>query len=697
MRLFQVLIFFVLIFGHNLAFSQVFIPFSYWKCDQNHPLFQSDSVTADFTNGTFSNTTTSGNSVILSVGQSTGTFTSRIIDIFGGCPILAPWYRLAWTTSIPFGKELPIASETSTDYASITASLTTSLIGLWHLNESAADSAPGAKDFADSTANVNHADLTGTITLNVAGRFINGVSSNNSGGYIDFPGVNTLISNTGSFTIAGWFKVTSYTNGCSGAGTYLLDRNLSGGGNPLAGICIKTDSYAMETRCDSGANLGQALGGAVVTGTWQHVVIQRDRGSNLYRIFVDGVAGGTRADTGCATTHDVFRFLRHSTNGTGGINGSADEFAVWNRALSAAEILQLYRRGANRLKFQVKSCTQPNCSDIATWLGPGGTSATFFTEINNNGIPSTGLGSVLTISPYMKFSNFPSLAIPTNRFFQYQSTLETDNTAYTPDITSVTFERSCAVGSQNFTADGSWVLPTGCTTFTVTANGGGGGGGRQVSGTSKPGGNGGQAIMSLFNQVPGTTYTVTIGRGGLCSQTGGVGGFAGGNGGNASACTAGGVGGGTGTGGTGGAKSGAGCVGGAGKYGGGGGGGAAGGARVGAGAGGATTFKNAAVDYVIAGGGGGAGYGDQGAAGQGGPACWTAITAGSASYNGANGSAAVGGDASGGGGGGACFCFGGTCDTPPTNSGGGGGTAAAAAACIAGNNGTDGSLTVTWP
>lgn len=695
MRFFCLLIFLGTVLSHNSAFSQIFIPVSYWKCDPNYVLYQSDAVTADFSNGTFSNTNTSGNSVVLSVGQSTGTFTSKIFDIFAGCPAMAPWYNLKWTSSIPFGKELPISSETATDYASITAGLTTNLIGLWHLNESAIGTAPGTKDFADSTTNNNHAVKTGNITLNVAGRFTNGVLSNNTGGYIDFPGVNTLISNTGSYTIAAWFKVTSFTNGCSGAGTYLLDRSVAG--NPLAGICIKTSAYAMETRCDSGADLGQAVGAAVVTGTWQHVAIQRDRANNLYRIFVDGVAGGTRADTGCATTPSVFRFLRHATGGTNGLNGSADEFAVWSRALSAAEILQVYRRGANRLKFQVKSCVQPNCSDIATWLGPNGTNSTYFTEINNNGIPNTGLGTVLTTSPNMIFANFPSLTIPTNRFFQYQTTFETDNTTYSPDITSVRVERGCAVGSQVFSADGTFTLPTGCTTFTVTAKGAGGGGGIHQSGTAKPGGNGGQAIMSFSNQIPGTNYTVTIGKAGVCSQTGGAGGYTGGSGGNSNPCTVGGVGGGTGTGGTGGAKVGAGCIGGAGKYGGAGGGGAAGGLLKGAGAGGATTFKNGATDYVIAGGGGGAGIGDQGTAGTGGPACWTAITAGSASYNGANGGAAVGGDASGGGGGGACYCYGGTCNSTPTNGGGAGGAAINASGCGGSGTGTDGSLTVTWP
>lgn len=316
----------------------------------------------------------------------------------------------------------------------------TNLIGLWHLNESTTGTAPGAKDFADQSGNGNNVVKTGTITLNAAGRFNKGINSNNSGGYIDLTGVNTLISNTGNFTFAAWFNVTSFTNGCAGSGTYLTDRAVSGGGNPLAGICIRSNAYNMEVRCDSGSGLAQILGGTVITGQWQHVAIQRDRANNLYRIFVDGVQTGTGADSGCATTLDPFRFGRHATNTSGGLNGSGDEIAVWSRALSAAEILQLYRRGSNRIKFQIKNCTASDCSDNPTWKGPDNTSGTFFTEINNNTTPITGLGTVQTGSPTMTISNFTGVGPYNNRYFQYQIIFETDNTAYSPDIISTTLQ-----------------------------------------------------------------------------------------------------------------------------------------------------------------------------------------------------------------------------------------------------------------
>lgn len=110
-----------------------------------------------------------------------------------------------------------------------------------------------------------------------------------------------------------------------------------------------------------------------------------------------------------------------------------DEAALWSRALSDAEVLTLYRRGANRVKFQVRNCTSSTCADIPAWQGPDGTAATWFTELNNNQLPLTGLGNVLTGSPSMLWSDFPSI-IKINRYMQYKFTLETDNVTYSPNV-----------------------------------------------------------------------------------------------------------------------------------------------------------------------------------------------------------------------------------------------------------------------
>jgi hypothetical protein len=258
---------------------------------------------------------------------------------------------------------------------------------------------------------------------------------------------------------------------------------------------------------------------------------------------------------------------------------------------------------------------------------------------------------------------------------------------------------SCPTMPLVFQTDTTFTLPAGCTTVTVAAHGGGGAGGARNSGdAAAAGGAGGRAVITLTDQLPGTEYSLAIGRGGTCNSIASTpGGFTGGGGGNFN----GGVGG-TGQGasappgGLGGAGSSGtqpGGAGGSGGYGGGGGGGGGDGKRGNSG-GGATTFQisGSPTAILIAGGGGGAGTADQNGdvSGAGGAAC--------TGYEGAHGAAAVAGTRSGGGGGGgACACEDGSCDEVPTSAGGAGGAAGRLAACTTLQNGEPGRVVISFP
>jgi len=257
----------------------------------------------------------------------------------------------------------------------------------------------------------------------------------------------------------------------------------------------------------------------------------------------------------------------------------------------------------------------------------------------------------------------------------------------------------CPTSALTYTSDDTFMLPAGCAQFTVDVLGGGGaGGGKNASDQAAAGGAGGRALKTLTGQAAGTTYAITIGRGGTCeSTTDTVGGYAGGKGGVESGFGDGGDGAGAaappgGFGGAGSTSSQPGGAGGNGGYGGGGGGGG-GDVVLGNSGGGATLFAlvSPLTELVIAGGGGGAGAADQNGdrAGAGGSAC--------NGVNGMDGQAVSGGTRSGGGGGGgACFCLGG-CDMAPTPTGGAAGAAAASGACTAAQNGGAGRVVITFP
>src|SRR5690606_2439813 len=60
-------------------------------------------------------------------------------------------------------------------------------------------------------------------------------------------------------------------------------------------------------------------------------------------------------------------------------DGVIDEFTIWNKALSATEVRNLYARGAANVKYQVRSCNDAACSG-ESFVGPDNTSGTFFDE-----------------------------------------------------------------------------------------------------------------------------------------------------------------------------------------------------------------------------------------------------------------------------------------------------------------------------
>ena len=78
--------------------------------------------------------------------------------------------------------------------------------------------------------------------------------------------------------------------------------------------------------------------------------------------------------------------------------------------------------------------------------------------------------------------------------------------------------------TQTFTSTGTWTCPAGVTTIQVEAWGAGGGGGGNTSTSDGSGGGGGGAYSksTTISVTPGTTYTVTVGTGGIGSTLNGT-------------------------------------------------------------------------------------------------------------------------------------------------------------------------------
>lgn len=143
-------------------------------------------------------------------------------------------------------------------------------------------------------------------------------------------------------------------------------------------------------------------GAAVTVNTWQHVGFTWN-GTSL-RIYQDGVdTGGSNALTGKMYYTGVESTIgaRMIVSGDRWFNGSIDEVLVYNRTLSASEVLALYNTSRSyTLKF--KSTPTKGLNDESglvakyTFDAKDGTTSATAPDTSGNGYTMTGMGAKLT-------------------------------------------------------------------------------------------------------------------------------------------------------------------------------------------------------------------------------------------------------------------------------------------------------------
>jgi len=361
-----------------------------------------------------------------------GQFTSRVMN-YGSSNA---WDGLKWLTTLPFGKELmgdannsgtitAADSETHANYPSLVGStgsttddnLMSGLVGLWHMNESNWNGT--ASEVVDSSGNGNHGTRAGNATTSSLGVFQNTGTFDGTGDHITVPS-STSLNPANFISIAAWVKTNNSTQRyVTTNGQYYL----------AIGVNAGDGKFSLYT----GLGPGWVYSNSVISdGKWHHIVATYD-GSHM-SLFLDGVADNTPvAATGAMAAGSTLYIGARS--GSWEWNGNLDEVAIWNRALHADEIKQLYRRGANRIKYQVRTCTTSDCSDNPSWLGNDNTKASYFSELHNyapynfdvNNCSATNL--ILTGSPSLLFDCFTGALsnLTSQNYFQYRAILESDD------------------------------------------------------------------------------------------------------------------------------------------------------------------------------------------------------------------------------------------------------------------------------
>ena len=210
---------------------------------------------------------------------------------------------------------------------------TTGLVGWWKLDETSGTSA------ADSSGTGNTGTLFNTPVWTAGGKDNGSLGfTYTSSQYVDV-GIGASLQLTSVGTVAAWVKFGDQTPSGSWtiiAGNY--DNNVDKNGYSLF---TWANNLAIEI-ADGSGGISARSPATYSDNNWHHAVGTWD-GSNL-NMYVDGVLVASVAQTRNAVSNLYHINIGRDTHDANAyFNGLIDDVRIYNRALSAAEVLRLYK------------------------------------------------------------------------------------------------------------------------------------------------------------------------------------------------------------------------------------------------------------------------------------------------------------------------------------------------------------------
>jgi len=208
------------------------------------------------------------------------------------------------------------------------------LVGWWKFDDGSGTSA------ADSSGNGN----TGTLTNGppwTAGMLNGALTFNGTNQYVNLGGAASLAGGS-AVTVSAWVKSTGSD------GEIVARRDLSQGS--MSWELLITGGKARFTNMTSaGSNFDYQVtsGSSISTGVWTHIAGVYTSSDGVLRIYVNGVADGTTIGSGTIAAHSgvktfVGAYSDASSLPANSFAGTIDDVRVYNRALSASDVMTLY-------------------------------------------------------------------------------------------------------------------------------------------------------------------------------------------------------------------------------------------------------------------------------------------------------------------------------------------------------------------
>ena len=147
-----------------------------------------------------------------------------------------------------------------------------------------------------------------------------------------------------SFSISAWFNTS--TTGVRQFIASKRDENTGDGGYSLR---VNEDSKIRAGVGRGGNNTFFSTIGTYADGQWHHVVFVGSRDANAMYLYVNGVLDATSGAWSTRPMDTTNNFtIGNEPDSVGFFNGSLDEIAIWNRALTDDEVSEIYNDGKGR-------------------------------------------------------------------------------------------------------------------------------------------------------------------------------------------------------------------------------------------------------------------------------------------------------------------------------------------------------------
>ncbi len=304
---------------------------------------------------------------------------------------LVPKNTTTYTLYMYYGNPAATSASDSTKFR-----LFNGLVGYWSMNESSWNGTSG--EVKDSSVNGNNgvSSCTGggcTVPSTTTAKYTNGGSFDGTQDYATMGDINAFDGLT-KVTVSVWAKWSGSVGGLSAEKSLARKQGATGvfalGGGWAAGKAkFWVNDGTWKSSNDSTTRIDD--------GSWHHIVGIYD--ASTIRIYIDGVQENSNSigTTTLSSTNDPFSIGSYN-NGTNFVefwNGIIDDTRIYNRALSADEITQLYQNPGT-IASTANATVKPSTSFASEEKGPGplaywsfddgtGTNAQDSTTNNNDG------------------------------------------------------------------------------------------------------------------------------------------------------------------------------------------------------------------------------------------------------------------------------------------------------------------------